>query len=106
MATERDLLANRIVCRAVFPVIRVLLEDDPATAKRFEGVTATVQIRAKDEAGDVGVCLKFTDGALEIVQEVIDDANVTMGFSSVAKMNAFFGGKVALPSIRGWRNFM
>ena len=52
--TNTDLLKARLVLRAVLPLIKVLLEDDPKTKKKFEGVTATVQFVAEDpEAGTV-----------------------------------------------------
>jgi hypothetical protein len=101
MATEKELLVSRIFFRAVLPVIKVMIEDDPKVAKRFAGVTGTVQFVAKDDAGPVGAHLKFTDGAFEVVPDISDNPNITFGFSSVAKMNAMFAGKPVLPSIKG-----
>ena len=101
MATEQDFITARIVCRAVLPVIKVMLQDDPAMAKKFQGLNATVQFLAKDPAGPVGAHLKFTDGALEIVHELIDAPDLQFTFSSVAKMNAMFAGKVVLFGIKG-----
>ena len=104
MATEKELLAARIFFRAVFPVIKVLFEDDPKTKQRFEGVTGIVQFRAKDAAGDIGAHFKFTDGAFEVVPEIAPNPDITFGFSSVAKMNAMFAGNPVLPSIKGLRH--
>ena len=104
MATEKDLLTSRIVFRAVLPVIKVMLEDDPKTAKKFEGVTAVIQFVAKDAAGPVGAHLKFTDGAFEAVPAIADRADITFSFSSVAKMNAMFCGKPVVPWIKGITN--
>jgi len=86
----------------VFPVIRVMLEDDPVMKKRFEGVNAIVQIKAKDEAGDVGAYFVFSDEPFKVVPEIAENPDITLGFSSVGKMVAFFAGKPALPSIRGF----
>jgi hypothetical protein len=101
MATQRDLLTSRIIFRAVLPVVKVMLEDDPKMAKRFEGVNAVVQFVAKDEKGPVGAYLKFADGAFEAVPEIADKPDITFSFPSVAKMNAMFKGKPVLPRIKG-----
>ena len=101
MATEQELLVSRIFLRAALPVIKVMLEDDPKMKKKFEGVNAKVQFVAQDEAGPIGAYLKFEDGALEVVQGMADDPDITFGFSSVAKMNAMFAGKPVLPRIKG-----
>lgn len=101
MATEQDLLTARIVCHAVLPVIKVMLEEDPKIRKKFEGVTATIQFLAKDPAGPVGAHLKFTEGTMEVVPELMDHPDLQFAFSSVAKMNAMFAGKMVLFSIKG-----
>ncbi|HPO15602.1 MAG TPA: hypothetical protein PLI09_19325 [Candidatus Hydrogenedentes bacterium] len=102
MATENDLLTARIVCRAVLPVIKVALQDDPKVKKNFANVTGTVQFLAKDPAGPVGAHLKFEKGELEVVQELIDNPDLQFTFSSVAKMNAMFAGKMVLFGIKGF----
>lgn len=102
MATEQDLLVARIYLRAVLPVIKVLLEDDPKTARKFANTRATVQFVARDGQGPVGAYLQFADGGMEVVQGIAEHPDLTFGFSSVAKMNALFAGKPALPRIRGW----
>lgn len=101
MATEREMLTARIFLRAALPVMKVLLEDNPAMGRKFQGVTAKIQFVAKDAAGDVGAYLDFKDGALEIVQELTNDADITFRFPSVAKMNAMFAGKPVVPRIQG-----
>jgi hypothetical protein len=103
MATEKELLVSRIGLRAVLPVIKVMLEDDPKTRARFQGVNAVVQFVARDHAGPVGAHLKFSNGAFEVVQGIADQADLTFGFPSVRKMNAMFAGKPVLPSIKGLR---
>lgn len=101
MATEKDLLTARIVFRAVLPVIKVMLEDDPRTAKRFAGVNAVVQFVADDPAGPVGAYLRFDDGALEVTDGLADAPDLTFRFGTVAKMNAMFAGKPVVPRIKG-----
>ena len=46
-ARTRELLRTRLFLQAALPTVKVLLADDPATAKRFAGVNAPVQIVAK-----------------------------------------------------------
>lgn len=104
--TNTDLLKARLVLRAVLPLVKVLLEDDPKTKKKFEGVTATVQFVAEDpDVGPVGSHVKFDNGAFEIVHELAENPDLTFRFSSLAKMNAMFAGKPVLPRIQGFRNF-
>jgi len=105
MASERDLLASRIIFRAVLPVVKVMLEDDAKMRQTFEGVTGTVQFVAKDEAGPAGGYLRFEDGAYSVVPEIAEKADITFSFSSVSKMNAMFAGKPVLPRIGGWSHF-
>ena len=64
MPLSDEQLTSRIVLRAVLPVIKVMLADDPAVKKAFEGVSGTIQFRAADAEGPVGACLVFEDGAL------------------------------------------
>lgn len=101
MATQQELLVARIFFRAVFPVIKVMLQDDPKMGKKFEGVTAKVQFVAKDDSGPVGAYLNFVDGAMEVVPEIAAHPDITFVFSNVAKMNAMFAGKPVLPRIKG-----
>ncbi len=101
MATEKELMAARIFLRAVLPVIKVLVEEDPKIRKKFAAVSARVQFTARDPGGDVGACLVFDQGDFRVDQGVTSDADITFSFGSVAAMNAMFAGKPALPRIKG-----
>ncbi len=101
MATEQELLAARIFFRAVFPVIKVMLEDNPKFSRKFQGVTAKIQILAKNDPEDVATYFKFDDGAFEVVPGMAENPDITLRFSSVAKMNAMFAGKPVLPRVKG-----
>jgi hypothetical protein len=102
MATKREQIAARIILQALLPVMKVALNDDPKMKKKFEGVTAKIQFFAKDPAGDIGAYLDFTKGRLEIVQGITGNPDICFGFNSIAKMNAMFGGRFALPRIKGF----
>jgi hypothetical protein len=102
MATQKEMMKARISLRAVFPVMKVMLADDPIMKKKFHGVTADIQFVAKDETGDVGAYLNFQNGELEIVQGICENPAITFGFGSVEKMNNMLAGKPVLPKIKGW----
>jgi len=101
MATTEERMAARIFLRAVLPVIRVLIEEQPALAKTFAGVDARVKFVARDPEGDLGACLVFEQGDFAVEQGVAGKADLTFVFRSVAAMNAMFAGKPALPWIKG-----
>ena len=102
MATERDILAARLFTHAVFPVIRVILNDDPNMNKRFRNVKANVQFTAKDEAGDIGARLIFDKGEFSVEQGIYENPDIAFSFSSVRKMNDMLAGKPVIPKISGF----
>jgi len=102
MATERELLAARLFTHAVFPVIRVILNDDPKIDKRFMHVSATVQFTAKDKAGDIGARLVFDKGEFRVEQGIYENPDIRFSFSSVRKMNDMLAGKPVIPGITGF----
>jgi hypothetical protein len=104
MATPTELMTARIFLKALFPVMKVVIEDDPKMKAKFKTVTGKVQFVARDPAGDVGACLHFEQGRLEIVQGVCPGPDITFGFPSVARMNAMLAGKPVIPRIRGLLN--
>lgn len=101
MATERELLTARLFFRAVFPVIKVILNDDEGMKKKFEKVKAEVQFVARDESGPVGAWLVFNNGEFSVEQGICPDPDITFSFKSVKKMNDMLAGKPVIPSIRG-----
>lgn len=100
MASQEELLTARIIFRAVLPVMKVLIEDDPGFKKKFEKVKATVQVIA-DDGPDApqAAYLKFDDGALEVVMGQAENPEIVLAFPSVAKMNAMFRGKPVVPKL-------
>jgi len=102
MADKNDLLTAHLYITAVFPVIKVLLKDDPAIAKKFKDVKATVVFKAKDEGKYIGATLIFDNGELEVKPEPAEKADIVFKFGSVKKMNTFLKGGSALPSIKGF----
>lgn len=99
MPLSDEQLAGRIVLRAALPVIKVMLEDDPAVRKAFENVSGTVQFRAQDENGPVGACLVFENGAFAVEQGIRENPDLLFDFPSLKSMNDMFRGKPVLPRL-------
>ena len=102
MTDKNDLLTAELYITAVFPVINVLLKDDPAITKRFKGVNAVVVFKGKSDDGYIGATLIFSDGELVVKHEPAEDGDIVFKFGSVKKMNTFLKGGAALPSIKGF----
>ena len=103
MTTDRNQMAARIFLRAVLPVMRVMLSDDPKLKSRFADVSARVAFTAS--SGDdtpANAWVAFDQGAFAIGFDACENADITFAFGSLEKMNAFFAGKPVVPKIHGW----
>ena len=99
---ELDVTTAKLFFNAAFPVMQVVLDDDPAMNAKFRNVEATVQICAK-EGNELYAChLVFDKGKLTVVQAPAEKPDITLSFNSLAKMNTMFRGGAALPSIKGF----
>ena len=106
MASERDLLATRIILNAVLPVAKILVSDEPGMKKKFQGVNAKVQLLAKYSEGDFHACFVFTDGELNISYDLEENPDIQLTFSKPEAFNAFLTGGVAVPKFKGgFKNF-
>lgn len=105
MATERELLAARLFFRAVFPIIKVILQDDPKMKQKFKDVKAEIQFIARDDKDPVGAYLVFNNGEFNVEYGISNNPDITFSFKSVKKMNDMLAGKPVLPSIRGITKF-
>jgi hypothetical protein len=107
-ARTREFLRARLFLHAALPCVKVMLEDDPATAKRFKGVDAVVQFVARNQPRPLGAYLWFRDGTVRIEQGFAGAdglgraPDITLTFASLGKLCDFFAGKTVLPSIRGY----
>jgi len=97
---DRDVLAARILLRGALPLLKVVLEDDPVKAAKFQGVNAVVQFAVRDS--DLGSYLEWVDGRLEVQHKIHPNPTIAFRFATPAKLVAFLTGKVAVPRIRGW----
>ena len=100
---DREVLTTHLFYRAAFPVMKVLLHDDPSVRKAFDGVTATVLFEATSPDGEVLPCtIRIADGDLSVTEAPCTDADLTFRFSSTAHLNTLLRGGLAMPRIGGW----
>ncbi len=106
-ARTREFLRARLFLRAALPCVKVMLEDDPAMARRFRNVDAVVQFVARNQPRALGAYLWFEGGTVRVEQGFWDadglgrEPDITFTFGSLEKLCDFFAGKTVLPSIKG-----
>ncbi|MDD3946850.1 MAG: hypothetical protein PHI19_03320, partial [Clostridia bacterium] len=99
-ASQQDILTAKLFYIAAFPVLKVVIKEDEASRKKWEGVKAVVQFRAKDEAGDLVCHLVIDNLDLKAVQgEYAEKPDIEFTFSTVQKMVLMFKGGPAIPDI-------
>jgi hypothetical protein len=101
-ASEKELLTTQMFFKAAFPVMKVPLSHDPKIKKQFEDIKAKVVICANNDREIIGCTLVFDNGDFKVEQQIIDNPDIKLHFSSVEKMNKMFRGGNALPSIKGF----
>ncbi len=114
---QEELMTATLFFNAAFPVMQVVLDDDPKIRNKFRDVKATVQIgartrpkKSKDFSGTqeppgnglLACHLNFDHGRISVVQGPAEKPDIAMTFPSVAKMNTMFRGGSSLPSIKGF----
>jgi len=103
-ASPQEIMTAKLFFNAAFPVMQVLLDDDPKQKEKFKDVVGTVQFGARND-GDLLAChLIFDHGTVTVVQGPSENSDLALTFSSVAKMNALLRGGMAIPSIKGLKN--
>ena len=104
-AAPQDIMTAKLFFNAAFPVMQVLLDDDPKLNQKFQDVTGTIQFGAKNDGGLLACHLIFDHGTVTITQGPAEHPDLTLTFPSIEKMNVLLKGGVALPSIKGFSNF-
>jgi hypothetical protein len=103
-ATTQELMTAKLFFNAAFPVMQVLLDDDPKLKEQFKDVVGTVQFGAMD-GNDLLAChLVFDRGKVSVIQGQAEKPDLSLTFPTVGKMNALLQGGLALPSIKGARH--
>jgi len=94
-------MTAKLFFNAAFPVMQVLLDDDPKLNKKFAKFRATVQFGALDDKEPLFCQLLFDSGKVTVVQGKAEKPDLTLTFGGIAKMNALLKGGMSLPSIKG-----
>ncbi|HDP24780.1 MAG TPA: hypothetical protein ENN34_04980 [Deltaproteobacteria bacterium] len=102
MAYDKDTMAAKLFLEGIFPLLKVVMEENSKVQKMFAGVRATVQFVARDSRGDLGAHLVFDDGNLEVVQGVCPDPDLAFQFASIKRMVTMLAGKPALFRLKGF----
>ncbi len=107
MASE-VVLTNKLFLSAVLPLVKVIANDVPSLAKKFEGMNAVFQVSALDpdaEGGKVGTYFEVVDGEWTVKNDqVYENPDVDLEFKTLEAMNSFFKGKIGpatLPKMKG-----
>ena len=100
-ASEQDLMTAKLFFNAAFPVMQVLIDDDPKLNSTFSDFRATVQFGAKDDREELFCHLTFDNGKVTVTQGKAEAPDLALTFSSIPKMNALLKGGLTLPSIKG-----
>ncbi|MBO5421947.1 MAG: hypothetical protein J6A67_08435 [Clostridia bacterium] len=107
MANE-VLLTNKIFLNAALPLLKVIANDVPSLAKKFEKVHCIYQVSALDpSAPDGKYATHFTvnNGEWKVcADKVATNAHIELEFKNMETMNAFFKGKIGpstLPKMKG-----
>ena len=100
-ASPKELMTAQLFFNAAFPTMQVLLDDHPKLHRKFEKIHGTVQFGAKNGRDLLCCHLNFDGPHVTVVQGPAEKPDLTLTFSSIAKMNALLKGGVALPAIRG-----
>jgi hypothetical protein len=102
MATQEDIMTAKLFLNAAFPVLQVLMDEDPKLHAKAQKFNHTIAFGVKNGGEGLWCYMIFKDGHLDVVQGTTDKADVTMTFSTVEKMNGLLRGtSMSLPSIRG-----
>lgn len=98
MADHTQELCARVYLRSVVPLMKVLVEERPFYQKLMYRACGVVQFTARDS--EQAAHLILDDGALDVKQGVHEAPSITLSFKTLADMNTFFAGGVALPGVK------
>ena len=110
MAEQNTKIQAELILRSIFPVMKVLVADDPTVAQAFAGVDAVVQVGAREQGEDYfGAYLVFDSSqepsaCLQVKQgEYVNDSKnnpegkkptINFEFKTIADMCGMFTGKM------------
>lgn len=99
MATVKEKIQAELILRCIFPVMKVLIADDPKVSKKFAGIDAVVQVGAAEEGEEYfGAYLVFDSKkdpkeCLEVKQgKYPEKPTVNFEFKTLKDMCGMFTG--------------
>lgn len=107
--TKEALYSNKIFLNAALPLVKVIANDVPSLKKKFENVTAVIQVSCLDpdcEAGKQGMHFVVNKGEWEVHTALTIDPEIELEFKSVEALNDFFKGHITpagIPKIKGFK---
>lgn len=100
-ANATEIMTARLFFNAAFPTMQVLLDDVPSLHESFKDFKGRIQFGARND-GEVMACVfDFDNGRLSVAEGTDPNADLTMTFGSVEKMNALLKGGLAVPGLKG-----
>lgn len=103
MASRDEIYANKLFLNAVLPLIKVIANDVPSLAKKFEHAHGVIQVSALDpDSPDGKVATHFVVNCGEWLvhnDKVDTNPHVELEFKSIEAMNAFFKGNTGLSTL-------
>lgn len=103
MASRDEIFTNKLFLNAVLPLIKVIANDVPSLAKKFEHAHGVMQVSALDpDSPDGKVATHFVVNCGEwlVHNDKVDTApHIELEFKSIEAMNAFFKGKMSLATL-------
>jgi hypothetical protein len=99
MADPTQELRARVFLRSALPLVKVILAERPLYRHLLRGADGVVQFAARD--GEQAGWVRLSEEGIEVKPGRHPDPSVTVMFKTLADLNAFFAGGLALPSISG-----
>ncbi len=107
--TKEALYSNKIFLNAALPLVKVIANDVPSLKKKFENVSAVIQVSCLDPdcaAGKQGMHFIVNKGEWEVHTSLTIDPEIELEFKSVEALNDFFKGHITpagIPKIKGFK---
>jgi len=101
MADAREELKARVFLRSALPLVKVVLAERPAYRHLLRGAGGVLQFAAKDS--EQGAWVAMTEEGIEVKPGRHEQPTITLTFKTLADLNTFFAGGLALPGVCGLR---
>ncbi|NOZ02406.1 MAG: hypothetical protein GXP54_11020 [Deltaproteobacteria bacterium] len=99
MADKNEELRARVFLRSALPLVKVVADQRPMYRRFLFKADGVVQFAAKDS--EQAAFVEMGDGTIDVKQGRHDAPSITLTFSTLADLNAFFAGELKAPAISG-----